>query len=120
MRSLVACSATLAAIAFVMPASAQSAPPAFATCAVCHSTTKGAPSGMGPNLRGVIGRKAGSLPGFNYSAAMKNSGLKWTPAELDAFLAAPRKKVPGTIMAFPGIGDAAKRKQIIDYLSTLK
>lgn len=120
MRSLVALSAAVAALAFAVPASAQSAPSAFATCSVCHTTTKGAPSGLGPNLRGVVGRKAGSLPGFNYSAAMKNSGLKWTPAELDAFLTAPRKKVPGTIMAFPGLSDPAKRKQIIDYLATQK
>ena len=99
---------------------APAAPPAFAICAACHTTSKDGANGMGPNLRGIVGRTAGTLPGFKYSAAMAKSGVAWNSTELDAFLAAPRKRVPNTSMAFFGLADAAKRKAIISYLSNLK
>lgn len=95
-------------------------PPAFAACAACHSTSVDGAHGMGPNLRGVVGRRAGAQPGFGYSKAMKASGVVWTAAELDAFLAAPRKRVPNTSMAFFGIPDPVRRQTIVQYMAGLK
>ena len=93
-------------------------PQAFNQCAACHSTTPGKTI-IGPSLAHVYGRKAGSLAGFQYSDAMKGSGLTWTSSNLDAFLTNPAGKVPGTLMGLAGIKDAAQRKAIIAYLKTL-
>ncbi|RRN63042.1 cytochrome c family protein [Caulobacter sp. 602-1] len=87
-------------------------------CTVCHSL-RPAPGKMGPPLAGVAGRKAGTAPGFAYSAAMKASGITWTPAELDAFIKAPGKKVPGTKMLL-GAPDDAQRAAVIEYLTSVK
>ncbi len=91
---------------------------AFGACKVCHSAEKGK-AGIGPSLYGVVGRKAGSLPGFSYSKAMAGSGITWDAASLDAYIAAPQTKVPGNRMPYGGLKDAAKRQVIIDYLKTL-
>lgn len=95
------------------------APAVFAQCAACHSVKPGV-NGVGPSLVGVFGRKSGGAAGYAYSDANKNSGLTWDEATLDEYLTAPMKKVPGTKMAFAGIADAAKRKEVIAYLKTLK
>lgn len=92
---------------------------AFAACAACHSVEPGGASGVGPNLAGVVGRKAGSLEGFTYSDAMKNSGITWTDAELDSFIADPAAKVPGTSMTAGAISDAGQRKAVIAYLASI-
>jgi cytochrome c len=85
-----------------------------AQCAMCHAPE----SGAAPSLVGVVGRKAGALPGFAYSPAMRKSGIVWTPAQLNAFLTDPGKKVPGTMMMIPG-PEPAERADIIAYLATL-
>lgn len=95
---------------------AQSAPGPFARCAACHTVKAGARSGLGPNLSGVVGRKAGSVPDFRYSAALKDKPFVWTPQKLDAFLTKPAATVPGTKMIFGGISDPRDRKAIIDFL----
>jgi cytochrome c len=92
---------------------------AFAVCATCHAVEAGKASGIGPNLNGVVGRKAGALADFGYSAALKQSGLTWTEAELDAFIANPSGKVPGTSMAAGAVSDAERRKAIVAYLASL-
>src|ERR1700710_1944185 len=71
----------------------------FGRCAICHTVVKGGPNGLGPNLFGVVGRKAASLPSFMYSGALKNSGITWTPDKLKAWISGPQRLVPGTKMA---------------------
>lgn len=87
-------------------------------CQVCHSVDVAKPAGVGPNLRGVVGRKAAAAT-FNYSTAMKQSKITWTQANLDRYLAAPTKTVPGTRMV-TAVNDAAQRAAIIKYLSQTK
>jgi len=96
-----------------------SAPAEFAQCTACHTIREGI-NGVGPSLFGVVGRKAGTLAGYSFSEANKNSGLTWDEATLDTYLTAPMKMVPGTRMTFPGVPDAAKRKAIIEFLKTVK
>ena len=111
-----------ASVPFVGAAASEAAsvrPAAFTVCAGCHAVAPGRTS-FGPNLYGVVGRKAGSLPDYAYSEPLKSSGLVWNAQNLDAWLASPQKTVPGTKMPFPGYTDPAKRQQVIDYLETLK
>ena len=75
---------------------------------------------MGPNLFGIVGRKAASEPNFYYSQALKGSGITWTPDKLDAWIKSPPALVPGNRMAFAGIADAGQRADIVAYLATLK
>ena len=84
-------------------------------CASCHAPTGG---GQGPNLNGVYGRKAGSVAGFNFSPALKGSGLIWSRSTLDLFLSGPGKAVPGTAMLLT-VPDAQQRGDVISYLATL-
>lgn len=92
----------------------------FARCSICHSSTKGAPNNIGPNLFGVVGRKAGTAPNFNYSNAMKTAGFNWTADKLDAYLKHPALVVPGNRMAFAGVSNDKDRANLIAYLATLK
>jgi cytochrome c len=85
-------------------------------CSGCHVIGG---VGQGPSLAGVVGRKAGASPGFAYTAALKGSGLTWTPANLDRWLTNPQKVVPGTAMVAV-VPDAAERRELIAYLATLK
>ena len=92
---------------------------AFAACSGCHVAEQGAESMAGPNLYGVVGRKAASLEDFAYSDALKASGITWTDAEIDAFIANPSGKVPGTSMAAGAVSDAETRAAIVAYLGSL-
>ena len=111
-------SVTSAAIAHA--ADAKNGEAVFSRCVACHTATKGGANGLGPNLFGVAGRKAGSLAGFSYSAAMKGAGFAWSNAKLDAYIDDPAKTVPGNRMAFAGLHDAKQRGDLIAYLDTLK
>lgn len=94
----------------------------FSTCASCHSAEPKKES-IGPSLFGIVGRKAASEPGFDYSPAMKNSGIVWTPENIDKHLANVKGFIPGNYMAeqFPqGVRDDQDRAAVIDYLKTLK
>lgn len=88
-------------------------------CAACHSTKAGV-NMVGPSLAGVYGRKAGAAPNFNYSDALKNSGIVWNDESLEKWLANPQTDVPGNHMPFAGLPSAQKRADIIEYLKTLK
>lgn len=100
---------------------ASARPPEFQQCAICHADKPGAPRRTGPNLVGVVGTKAGTVPpDFAFSDAMKASNIVWTREKLDAFIEHPSAIVPGTRMMFMGVRDAAQRKTIVDYLETLK
>ena len=87
----------------------------FARCAACHDLNTGRTL-LGPSLKGIVGRKSGSMPGFTYSAAMTAKGIAWTPTNLDMFITAPTRFVPGTRMPFAGIPDAKDRADLIAYL----
>ena len=125
MRSLLLLSITAVAAGFVIAsgnsvdaADAAQGEHAYAKCAPCHA--KGNTNGIGPGLLGVIGRHAGSVPGFRYSGAMKSSNIVWDEKSLDAFLTAPQKAVPSNTMPFPGIANEQERTDLIAYLETLK
>jgi cytochrome c len=90
-------------------------------CGICHSATlePGGPV-QGPNLVGIVGRKAGTLKDFPfYTPALKNSDIKWNARTLDEFLKSPSTKVPGTMMPIP-LPDEQQRADVIAYLETLK
>ncbi len=88
----------------------------FRKCQACHSLEPGK-SLVGPSLAGVIGRKAGTLPNFNFSPAMKQANITWDAKTLDAYLADPQKLVPGNRMPFPGLKTDHDRTDVIAYLS---
>ena len=88
-------------------------------CAACHTFNKGGRPLVGPNLWGVVGRPRASVPGFNYSQAMKSKGGTWTFDDLNKFIASPKGFVPGTAMGFAGIQKDSERADVIAYLATL-
>lgn len=112
-------------IAAIAASTAQAADPAkgksvFQRCAICHRVEKNGGNGLGPNLFGIVGRKAGTVADFSYSAAMKNSGIVWSTDKLTAYIEHPAAVVPGNKMAFAGVTDAGQRADVVAYLATLK
>jgi cytochrome c len=89
----------------------------FNKCRACHQVGPGAKNLVGPELNGLMGRKAGSVAGFNYSEANKNSGLIWDQATFREYIKNPRAKIPNTKMVFPGLTD---EKDINDLLAFLE
>ena len=111
---------TMVAFAFATAAHAQQGDAArgeqkFVECAACHSVEKGV-NNVGPTLAGIFGRKAGALAEFRYSAAMRKSGITWTPQTLDEYIADPQKRIPANRMPYAGLTDVAARADLIAYL----
>ena len=107
----------LAAAAVGVAADAPAAPDGeqlYTRCTACHAL---AYDRVGPPHCGLFGRRAGSVPGFAYTPAMRGSGIVWNAATLDRFLTAPTKVVPGTSMTYDGISDAAERAALIAWLA---
>ena len=122
---LLLCAAILAAANLCLAERARANPVAgdpargqalYGACMGCHSLDD---NDVGPRHRGVVGRKAGSVPGYHYSTALMNSGLVWTPTNLDRWLSGPQALVPGAKMFF-SLSDAQKRADIIAYLARQK
>lgn len=88
----------------------------FARCVACHDLNTGA-TRLGPSLKGVIGRRAGSVPGYAYSDALKAKGVTWNAQTLDAWLTSPAAYAKGNKMAFAGLPDAKDRADVIAYLT---
>jgi cytochrome c len=87
----------------------------FENCAACHSTERGV-NGIGPNLHGIFGRKAGEGEDFRYSPALKKSGITWSARTMDDFVADPQKVVPANRMPYAGVPDAKERADLIAYM----
>ena len=117
MRSLV----LSAALLFAGLAQAQAQDPAagekvFAQCRACHQVGPNAKNAVGPHLNGLIGRTAGSVEGYNYSPANKNSGLTWDEATFRDYIQNPKAKIPGTKMVYAGLKDEQRINDLIAYL----
>ncbi|MEG8232353.1 cytochrome c family protein [Pseudomonas orientalis] len=90
------------------------------TCGGCHSIGEGARGGFGPQLNGIIDRPAGTTADYQYSDAMKTSGVIWTRDKLAAYIEDPKSVVKGTRMIFWGISDPEKIENILAYLETFQ
>ncbi len=87
----------------------------FEECRACHATERGG-EGLGPDLHGMIGRRAGTLESFRYSPAMKKSGITWSAQTLESFISDPQKTVPANRMPYSGMAEAKDRADLILYL----
>lgn len=108
-----------APVAAARPASAQDAAAGEAiwrNCRACHQIGEGARNLVGPELNGLFGRPAASVPGFSFSPAMKNSGIVWDEASFAEFVQAPRMRVPDTRMIFPGIKSEQQIKDLTAFI----
>ncbi|MGA9485986.1 MAG: cytochrome c family protein [Methylocella sp.] len=115
---LVAAAAWAGSVAGAMAADAAAGETVFNTkCKVCHQIGEGAKNFVGPELNGLIGRKTGSVEGYNYSDANKNSGITWDEAKLKEYLANPKGVIPGTKMIFSGLSKETDRDNLVAYLA---
>jgi cytochrome c len=118
--------ATLALIAPVASALAADGDPAAGEatfkqkCAVCHKIGEGAKNFVGPELNGIVGRKAGAAEGYAYSDGVKNAGWTWDSEKLHTWLTDPKATVPGTKMIFAGLPKESDRDNVVAYLAQFK
>ncbi|MCO6417604.1 cytochrome c family protein [Siccirubricoccus sp. KC 17139] len=110
------------AAGFALPAAAQDAAAGqrvFNQCRACHTIDAGGRNGVGPNLHGIVGRKAASIEGFRYSADMRakaEAGLTWTEDQLRPYITNPKAVVPAGSMSFPGLRNEQQLNDLIAYL----
>lgn len=90
----------------------------FKKCAACHNADKGGPNALGPNLWGTMGKPHASVPGFAYSAALKEKSGQWDWEAMSAWLANPRKYAPGTKMTFAGLSNPQDRADVMAFLNS--
>jgi cytochrome c len=115
----IAAAAALAFIAASAPAVAQdiaAGEKSYAKCRACHQVGEKARNGVGPKLNGLFGRTAGTVEGYNYSAANKNSGIVWADEVFKEYIRKPAAKMPGTKMAFAGIKNDVEIDNLTAYL----
>lgn len=111
--------AALAFFACSLPAHAQDAAAGekvFVQCRACHQVGETAKNAVGPVLNGLFGRKSGSVEGYNYSEANKNSGITWDETVFAEYIKDPRAKIPGTKMIYAGLKDEKRVKDLIAFL----
>ena len=109
----------LLAVAGAGEASAQDAAAGekvFGVCKACHQLGETAKNNVGPQLNGIIGRKSGTVPGYNYTAANKDSGITWDEATFREYIKDPKAKIPGTKMIYAGLKDEQRTNDLIAYL----
>ena len=88
----------------------------FSACRACHQVGEGAENQVGPVLNGLFGRKAGTIKGYNYTDANKNSGITWDEATFAVYIKDPKAKIPGTKMAYAGLKQESRIPDLIAYL----
>lgn len=114
--------ATLSALALISAVSAAQAQDAaagekiFVQCRACHQVGENAKNAVGPILNGLFGRKSGTIEGYNYSAANKNSGITWDETVFAEYIRDPKAKIPGTKMIYAGLKDDKRIADITAYL----
>ena len=118
LKKLLVLSLLIAAPTVAMADDLKKGKKAFRPCKACHAVGEKAKNKVGPQLNGIIGRVAGAVEGFNYSDAIKNSGITWDEANLDEYIANPKKKIPGNKMVYVGLKSEKKRKALIAYLAS--
>jgi cytochrome c len=119
MRSLVLVLGIGAGIFAIVPSYAQDAASGekiFVQCKACHQIGENAKNAVGPVLNGLFGRKSGTIEGFSYSPANKNSGITWDEATFREYIRDPKAKIPGTKMTFPGLKDPKQIDDVVAYL----
>ena len=89
---------------------------AFGVCKACHQIGETAKNSVGPSLNGLFGRKSGTIAGYNYTAANKDSGLTWDEATFREYIKDPKAKIPGTKMIYAGLKDEQRTNDLIAYL----
>lgn len=117
MKLIVAAALTI--VAFIAPAQAQDAAAGekvYVQCRACHQIGETAKNGVGPLLNGLFGRKSGTIEGYNYSDANKNSGIVWDEKVFVEYIQNPRAKIPGTKMIYAGLKDEKRINDLIAFL----
>ena len=107
------------AVVAAAPAQAQDAAAGekvFAQCRACHQVGENAKNAVGPMLNGLFGRKAGTIEGYSYSPANKNSGITWDEATFREYIKDPKAKIPGTKMIYAGLKDEQRINDLVAYL----
>jgi cytochrome c len=118
LRWVVAAGVMLALPTVALAQDADAGKKVFNKCTPCHNIGPGAKNKVGPELNGLFGRPAGSVEGFNYSDAMKNSGITWDEATFKEYITDPKKRIPGNKMVFPGIKDELDRDDLAAYVAS--
>lgn len=117
LRILAAAVAVVPAASAMPPGDAARGEAIYSRCFACHSLDA---NRTGPRHCGLLGRRAGSVPGFDYSPAMRASGIVWDAKSLDRFLASPAAMVPGTSMGYAGIASAQERADLVAFLGAAR